>query len=159
MDTITGWDIFMVTSEKAESVEGWEHVRELRRELKAEWDELWKTRHDDQIRAEGVSSNEFERLFVNHGEVILATRDFKPLSFRDILEAQLGSDVAGRVEPDPAVGGWGKFVKNHLPKQKQVNRERPKIEADLSQHQRKGGRGWLNKARTWRKTRQNRLEY
>ena len=150
----------MVTSKnKAPVLEDWEQARELRRELKAEWDELWKTRHDDKIRAEGVSSNEFEGLFVDLGEVILATRDFKPLSFRDILEAQLGSDVAGRVEPDPAVGGWGKFVKNHLPKQKQVNRERPRREADLSQQQRKGGRGWLNKARIRRKTRQNRLEY
>ena len=150
----------MVTSKNKEPVlEDWEQARELRRELKAEWDELWKTRHDDKIRAEEVSSNEFERLFVDLGEVISATRDFKPLSFRDILEAQLGSDVAGRVEPDPAVGGWGKFVKNHLPKQKQVKRERPRIEADLSQQQRKGGRGWLNKARIRRKKRQNRLEY
>ena len=149
-----------MTSQNTSSIpESWERAHELRQELKAEWAELWKTKHDDEVIAEGISSSEFERLFVDLGEVIVATRDFKPLSFRDILEAQLGSDVAGRVEPDPAVGGWRKFVKNHLPKHKQLKRKRPEVKVDLGQHQRKGGRGWLNKARIGRKMRQNRIEY
>lgn len=134
-------------------------ARELKHELKAEWSELWSTKYDDEVRAEGVSCKEFNMLLVDLGEVIVATRDFKPLSFREILEARLGSDMAGRVEPDPAVGGWGKFVKKHLPKHKHVKRERPEVKIDLSQQQRKGGHGWLNKARIWRKMRQNRIEY
>ena len=132
--------------------EGWERARELRRELKTEWAELWITKYDDEVRAEDVSPEEFERLFVDRGEVIFATRDYKPLSFREILERNLGSEMAGRVSPDPSVGGWRKFVREHLPKPKPVRkRERPRIKVDLTQHQRKGGRGWLNKARIWKK--------
>ena len=159
MDIVTGWDVFMVTSPGASSMlEGWERVRELRRELKAEWDELWWTKYDDEVRAEMVARNQYELLFVEKGEVIVATRDFKPLSFSEILEAQLGSDVAGRVEPDPAVGGWSKFIKEKIPKQNSAKkRERPKVKVDLTQHQRKGG--YLNKARIWRRIRENRSEY
>ena len=136
--------------------EGWDRARELRHELKAEWADLWRTKYDDEVRAEGVSSDEFERLFVDQGEVIVATRDFKPLSFREILEAYLGSAVADRVAPDPMVGGWRKFIKENIPKPKPAQRERPKVEVDLSQQQRKGGHGWLNKARVWRRIRKNR---
>jgi hypothetical protein len=129
-------------------LEGWEQVRELRGELRAEWAELWRNKYDDAVRAEDVSAMEFEKLFVDCGEVIFATRDYKPLSFREILERHLGSDVAARVEPDPAVGGWRKFAREHLKRSGRVEkRERPQVEVDLSQHQRKGGHGWLNKAR------------
>ena len=132
-------------------LEGWERARELRRELKAEWAELWRTKYDDEVRAEDVSPEEYERLFVDCGEIIHATRDYKPLSFREILNLHLGSDLAGRVDPDPSVGGWRKFVTEHFQKLKPAKREGPKIEVDLNQHQRKRGRGWLNKARIWKK--------
>jgi hypothetical protein len=157
-NAITGWDVFMVTSPGASSMlEGWERVRELREKLKAEWDELWWTKYDDEVRSEMVASNQYELLFVEKGEVIVATRDFKPLSFSEILETQLGSDMAGRVEPDPAVGGWSKFIKEKIPKPKPAKkRERPKVKWDLTQHQRKGG--YLNKARIWRKMKENRSD-
>jgi len=133
-------------------LEGWEQVRELRRELKTEWAKLWMTKYDDNVRAEGVSPKEYDRLFVDRGEVIHATRDYKPLSFRDILEGHLGSDLVRRVDPDPVVGGWRKFVREHLLKPRLLKRrERPRIKVDLTQHQRKGGAGWLNRARTWKK--------
>jgi len=134
-------------------LEGWERARELRRELKADWARLWMTKYDDDVRAEDVSSKEFDRLFVDRGEVIFATRDYKPLSFRDILDKHIGSDMAGKVSPDPAVGGWRKFVREHLQNTKQAKRERPRVKVDVSQHQRKGGHGWLNKARIWKKIR------
>ena len=137
-------------------LEGWEEVRVLRQELKTEWAELWRSKYEDEVRAEGVSSSEFERLFVNLGEIIYATRDFKPLSFREILEKHLGSDLAAKVYPDPAVGGWRKFVKERMRTHKPMEkRERPKVKVDLSQHQRKSGAGWLNRARVLRKIRQN----
>lgn len=141
-------------------VEGWELARELKKELKAEWVELWKTKYYDEVMAEGVSNKEFERLFVDRGEVIVATRDFKPLSFKEILEKHLGSNLARKVNPDPAVGGWRKFARDNLKASKPVKRrERPRIKIDLSQPQRKGGKGWLNKARTWGKIRPSKLVY
>ena len=136
-------------------LEGWDEVRMLRQELKTEWAELWKTKYDDEVWAEGVSPQEYERLFVDLGEIIYATRNFKPLSFREILEKHLGSDVAAKAYPDSAVGGWRRFVKEHLRKHRPVKRwERPKVKVDLSQHQRKSGAGWLNRARILKKVRQ-----
>ena len=132
-------------------LEGWERARELKRELKTEWAALWRTKYDDEVRAEGVSPKEYERLFVENGEIIYANRDYKPISFREILGQHLGSDLAGKISPDPAVGGWKKFVKEHIKKPKPTKRERPMIKVDLTQHQRKQGRGWLNKARIWKK--------
>lgn len=124
----------------------------LRRELGAEWARLWRTRLDDEVRAEGISSHEFRSLFVDRGEILFATRDFKPVSLREILEKRLGHDVAGRVDPDPLVGGWKKFVRENLTVRKQVTRrERPETRFDVSQQQRKNGRGWLNKAKIFKK--------
>ena len=137
-------------------LEGWERVNMLRQDLKTEWGELWRMKYDDEVRAEGVSPKEYERLFVDLGEIIYATKDFKPLSFRDILEKHIGSDVAAKAYPDPAVGGWRKFVKEHLRRHKPVKRRgRPRVKVDLSQQQRKKGAGWLNRARIWKKIRQS----
>jgi hypothetical protein len=139
-------------------LEGWERAREVRRELKTEWARLWQTKYDDQVRAEDVSQREFERLFVDKGEIIYATRDYKPLSFRDILERHIGSETADKVFPDAAVGGWRKFVKEHLQSPRPAGgRERPEVGVDLRQQQRKGGHGWLNRARTWKKIRKNEI--
>ena len=133
-------------------LEGWEEVRMLRQELKTEWAELWRSKYEDEVRAEGVSSSEFERLFVNLGEIIYATRDFKPLSFSEILEKHVGTDLAAKAYPDPALGGWRRFVKEHIRTHKPMEkRERPKVKVDLSQHQRKSGAGWLNRARVLKK--------
>jgi hypothetical protein len=133
------------------AVEQWEKAQELRKELKEEWSELWKTKLRDQVIAEKMSSKDYERLFVEKGEVIYATRRFKLLSFREILEKNLGSETADKVSPDPSVGGWRKFAREHIDSLPQKKRLRPTIEADLSQQQRKGGTGWLNKSRIWRK--------
>ena len=135
----------------------WLWVKELRRVLKADWARLWMTKGEDEVRAEGFSLKDFERLFVDKGEIIHATRDFKPISFREIFEKHVGSEAAGRVDVDPKAGGWGKFVRENFPvKTKPAKRERPTIKSDLSQQQRKDGRGWLNKARIFRKMRNSR---
>ncbi len=132
--------------------EGLVRAREIRGELKADWAELWRTKRDDDVRAEGFSIRDFERLFVEHAEIIVATRDYKPLNFGEILERHLGSEYAERVDLDPRVGGWRKFARTHF-QSKRMERERPKVGVDLSQQQRKGGAGWLNMARIRRKIR------
>ncbi len=131
-----------------------DRAREVRGEVKAQWVELWMTKYEDEIRAEGLSLKDFEKLFVDRGEVIFATRDFKPLSFREILEMHLGSEDAAKVDLDPRVGGWGKFARQHFPP-KPRRRERPKVRVDLSQQQRRGGLGWRNMMKIRRKIREN----
>ena len=132
---------------------GWARATELRRELRVEWAELWRTRLDDALRAEGISVREFERLFVERGEILFATRDFKAVSFRSILERHMGSDAAARLSPEPVVGGWGRFIREYFvqPRDSQ-KRYRPEVKVDASQQKRKNGRGWLNLARSWKRS-------
>ncbi len=132
-------------------------AKELRRWLKIEWADLWKYKQDDETRAEGVSVKAYSLLSVDSGEVIHATRDFKPVSFREVLERHVGSEDASRVDLDPRVGGWRKFARQNFPVKvgKRVERREAGIKWDLSQHQRKGGAGWRNKGRIWGKKKFN----
>jgi hypothetical protein len=87
-------------------------------------------------------------LFVEKGTVILATRNFKLLSFREVLE-QNGVVDAGRFVPaDPRVGGWGKFIRTSIAGQKARGRIRRAVsylsDKKERQHLKKGGRGWLH---------------
>ena len=137
--------------------ESLQRAKELRRWLKIEWADLWKYKQDDEIQAEGVSVKDYSLLFVDSGEVIHATRDFKPVSFREVLERHVGSEDASRVDMDPRVGGWRKFARQNFPVKggKRVERRGAGIKWDLSQHQRKGGAGWRNKGRIWGKKKFN----
>lgn len=138
----------------------WLWLKELRRLVKKDWAELWKTKHDDEIKAEGISVNDFEMLFVDRGEIIHATRDYKPLSFGEILEKHVGQEDASKIDIDPKVGGWRKFAKKNFPPKRQTTRrERPKEKVDLKQYQRKGGKGWLNKARIHKKIKLSKRKY
>jgi len=137
--------------------ETWRRAKELRQWLKIEWADLWKSKQDDEIRAEGFSIKDYSLLFVDRGEIVHATRDYKPLSFREILEKHVGSEDASRVDLDPRVGGWRKFARQNFPVkgEEKVKRKGPGIKHDLSQHQRKGGRGFRNMNRILRKKRYN----
>lgn len=127
-------------------------AREFKRWLKIEWADLWKSKFDDEIIAEGISLRDYSLLDVDKGEIIHASRDYKPLKFREILEKNLGGEAAERVDVDPQVGGWKRFARENLPKrEKKTARGAPKISFDLSQQQRKGGSGWLNQARIRKK--------
>lgn len=127
-------------------------AREFRRWLKIEWADLWKSKFDDEIISEGISVKDYSLLDVDRGEIIHASRDYKPLNFREILEKKLGGEVTERVDVDPNVGGWKKFAREQLPlREKKTAREAHKIPFDLSQQQRKGGSGWLNQARIRKK--------
>ena len=122
--------------------------RSLVKELKAEWKMLWRTRIDDRVRAEGVASRDFLRLFVDRGTVILATRDCKPPSFHEILRYYMPEVAAERFNVNPHVGGWRKFIREFMKGQsrgeriKRLSNEPKKKAANLQK--KKGGRGWLH---------------
>ncbi|MEM2569775.1 MAG: hypothetical protein QXR84_08510 [Candidatus Bathyarchaeia archaeon] len=121
--------------------------RNLVKELKAEWKMLWRTRIDDRVRAEGVASRDFLRLFVDKGTVILATRDCKPPSFHEILKHYMPEIAAQHFNISPHVGGWGKFIREFIRGQsgKRENREDPsRFRKKVNLQRKKGGRGWLH---------------
>lgn len=122
-------------------------MKELIDGLKSQWVELWRNRIDDREKAEGISSKDYESLFVDRGEVIIATRDFRPLNFREILELHGLSHFPGSVPVPPAVGGWGKFIRNVLNKQQNLRRTKraaPELGQKEYQQRKKCGRGWLH---------------
>ncbi len=122
--------------------------KELVEELKKEWRALWWERIDDKVRAEGIADKDYGRLFVEKGTVIFATRKFKILSFREILQLHGVVDVDRVVGPSPSVGGWGKFIRTVISSQQQMKRRRRAREyfegEKQKQQLKKGGRGWLH---------------
>jgi hypothetical protein len=117
-------------------------------ELKTEWKRLWTERIDDKVRAEGVANSDYSGLFVERGTVILATRNFKLLSFRDVLERHGIVDSHRFAPPDYRVGGWGKFIRSTVAGQKLTKRIKRAAsyleEKREKQHLKKGGRGWVH---------------
>jgi hypothetical protein len=121
--------------------------KELVDELKVEWKRLWQDRIDDKVRAEGVAIDDYSALFIDKGTVIHATRDFKVLNFKDILEQHQVVNAERYIQPDPHVGGWNKFVKDNITKQnsKKNSRNESTGQSQKNQRQKKDGRGWLHK--------------
>ncbi len=120
--------------------------KELAEKLKAQWKLLWGERFDDKIRAEGVSINDYTFLRVERGTIIHATRDFKALSFREILEQHMVENPDRFLQPDVNVGGWSKFVKTKITNSRQRS-ERTLLISSKKQtigQAKKGGRGWLH---------------
>jgi len=117
-------------------------------DVKMQWGLLWRDRIDDRVRAEGIADRGYSLLFVDRGDVIIATRDFKPLSLREILQQHKPPEVeADRViPPSPSVGGWGKFIRDVLRKQRVARRRKELLEKPDAEGQqlKKGGRGWLH---------------
>jgi hypothetical protein len=126
-----------------------EAKKKLIEELKTQWKLLWSERFDDRVRAEGVSVNDYAILDVDKGTIIHATKDFKILTLRQILEKHLVEDPERYIQPDVNVGGWNKFIKTEITG-KVVKRNRPAFEiADKCgtkgrQQPKKSGRGWLH---------------
>jgi len=124
-------------------------------EIKKDWNNLWTHKYDDEITAEGISTETFSKIDVDQGQVIYAPRGCKSMNLEDIIEKKLGSNFYEKINPHPEVGGWKTFAKNNLPRRESM-RERPKIKVDLTQHQRKHGRGWLNQIRISSKIKKSR---
>lgn len=114
-------------------------------EIKDQWRSLWRNRVDDKVRAEGIATEDYSLLFVDRGTVIAATKDFKPLNFREILEEH---GVKRRRSPHPSVGGYRKFARTVLNKQSRARRwkakESKRKRRKKKNQQKKGGRGWLH---------------
>jgi len=122
--------------------------KEFVHKLKTQWKSLWRTRINDKLRAEGIASQDYSLLFVERGEVIIATRDYKPPNFMEILQQHNPPDIHRLVPPPPSVGGWGKFIRTVLRGQREfTKRGRPvprKPTPPPGQQLKKGGRGWLH---------------
>jgi hypothetical protein len=121
---------------------------EVIKELKSQWKILWRDRVDDKVRAEGIANREYSMLFVEKGTVIFATRDFKPLNLKDIVELHKLGDANRIIPPSPTIGGWGKFVRTSIISQK-LSRKTKRAEQYVTsekkrQQLKKGGRGWVH---------------
>jgi len=129
----------------SKSRDSFELNKELVKSLKAQWKLLWNESFNDKARAENVSVNDYVSLQVERGTIICATRDFKELTFREILEATIITDQE-RFQTNPQTGGWNKFVKTEiLNGQRKKQRRVPSFPTKIMiQRPKKGGRGWLH---------------
>ena len=122
-------------------------AKEMVEQLKVQWRKLWQERVDDKIRAEGIATADYCDLFVEKGTIIHASKDYKALSFREILEQHQIGNVDRLIPPNPQIGGWTKFVKFNITSQRIGKKRRAESYcADKKQKQqlKKGGRGWLH---------------
>ncbi len=136
---LAGRDLLEVSSPQKELVE----------ELKVHWKKLWQDRVDDKVRAEGIAAAEYSNLFIEKGTIIHATRDYKALSFKEILDQHMVANAERFIPPPVQVGGWGKFVKVNITGQQQRQRNKRALlyceDKREIQQPKKGGRGWLHK--------------
>jgi hypothetical protein len=105
--------------------------KEIVDELKVEWKKLWNERVEDKVRAEGIAVDDYSSIFIDKGTIIHATRDFKALDFKDILEKQGVINVERYVHPNPHVGGWGRFVRDNITNQTSKKRNSVFVEERL----------------------------
>lgn len=121
--------------------------KEMVNELKVQWKKLWQERVDDKVRAEGIAAAEYVKLFVEKGTIIHATRDYKALNFKEILEQNQIVNAERFIPPSPQVGGWTKFVKVNIIGKRQRKSTRALLYCENKkekQQPKKGGRGWLH---------------
>jgi len=121
---------------------------ELVEHLKIEWKRLWQDRLDDKVRAEGIAMEDYRVLFVEKGTVINATRDFKALNFKEVLEQNQIENPEKFLPSSPHVGGWSKFIKTsiYVSNQNRHNSALRYVEPQREKQQtKKRGRGWLHK--------------
>lgn len=123
--------------------------KEMVERLKVQWKRLWRERLDDRLRAEGMAAADYFELFVEKGTVIHATRDFKVLNFREILDQHEIVNADRFIPPSPKIGGWSKFIKtsitNQTPRRRKKRADLYRKEIKGKQQSKKGGRGWLHK--------------
>lgn len=103
-------------------------------------------RFDDRVRAEGVAVQDYRLLFIDRGSIIFATRDARTPSFSEIIEFWVSKGYV--YAPNPAVGGWGKFIRTQLSRithsRAKILREGKPMRKCGGQQLKKGGRGWLH---------------
>jgi len=122
--------------------------KEMVEKIKIQWKSLWQERVDDKVRAEGIATNDYAKLFVEKGTIIHATRSFKALSFKEILEQNQVENPEKFLPLSPQVGGWNKFIKTSIMINKPQLHRRALLHVEPEkekQQPKKGGRGWLHK--------------
>ena len=123
----------------------WKEKRIFVEELKRQWRLLWRERIEDRVRAEGIADRDFSLLSVERGTVIIATKDYKPLDFKQVLQQHKLVDAENVVFSNPEVGGWGKFAREALGKSGQVRRQQSFMKpAPARGPSKKCGKGWLH---------------
>ena len=123
------------------------NTKEMVEQLKVQWKRLWQERVDDKVRAEGIATADYCDLYVERGTIIHATKDYKALNFREILEQHLIANVDRLIPPNPQIGGWTKFIKLNITSQRVRKKRRAELycaEKQQKQQRKKGGRGWLH---------------
>ena len=122
--------------------------REFVDRLRDSWRLLWQDRIDDKLRAEGIASADYDSLVVDRGTVIVATRDYAPPRFGEVLERHAAAKQPDWVAAsNPAVGGWGKFIREVIRGQErftQRGRLVPSEPRKQRQQLKNGGKGWLH---------------
>ncbi|MGD6852624.1 MAG: hypothetical protein ACQCN6_11245 [Candidatus Bathyarchaeia archaeon] len=120
--------------------------KELVEELKIEWKRLWQERVDDKVRAEGIAVDDYSSLFIDKGTIIHATRDFKALNFKDILQQHEVINPDRYIPPNPQVGGWNKFVKDNITNKAKAEKfiEYYSAPKNKQKPQKKSRQGWLH---------------
>jgi len=121
--------------------------KQFMEEFKDEWKSMWRNRLDDKVRAEGIADKDYSLLSVDRGTVIIATRKFKLLDFKELLQRHDLSSIGQIMPPNPSVGGWGKFIRTTLAAQSLKRKRRlapQELNRDKHQQLKKGGRGWLH---------------
>jgi hypothetical protein len=123
----------------------WKEKKAFIEELKRQWKLLWGERIDDKVKAEGIARQDFSLLFVERGTVIIATRDFKQLDFKQILQEHQLVRFENMVSTSPAVGGWGKFAREIFgAKHKTQSRQYSEPKCLRGGQLKKDGKGWLH---------------
>ncbi len=124
-----------------------ETQKQLIEELKSTWKLMWSERFDDRVRAEGVSVNDYAILDVEKGTIIHATKDFKILTLKQILEKHKIEKPQLFIQPDVNVGGWNKFIKTEITsKPKKGSRAKAYMAEKCPPNKNKQSkkRGWLH---------------
>jgi len=112
-------------------------------ELRREWKRMWMERFDDKSKAEGISTSDYQSLFIERGTILHATRDFKPLNFRDILKQNQVSQPDRFIQPDSSVGGWNKFIKTNIRKRNGIE-PMTSLKTTPGNKEQKKKTGWLH---------------
>ena len=88
--------------------------QKFRRVMKDDWKSMWMDQIYDKDKGEGVASQDYDSLSIIRGTVIIAARDTKIPHFNKILKDKFPENQGHSRNPDPKIGGWGKFIRTNL---------------------------------------------
>ena len=124
-----------------------EERKDLVENLREEWKNMWRSRFDDKVRAEGIADRTYDRLFVDRGTILFATRKYKPVEFREVLEKYMSTYDVDTVVPDPNRGGIGKFIREHITRKSEFRSRGAILEESEERKKdsvRQNVKGWLH---------------